>query len=250
MLKKNLVFTCLVFSMAATTANAATVNATDSGWFDSTGFNTSNSFSNYIAGDWQYNPDIHDLPGDPRLVNTRNFFVFDLKDVVGTVTSATLRISSGSVGWDGIYSLYDVDSTIPDLRQGPPQFPSTPLKPAVYTDLGSGASYGSEALTTATLATEYIVDIDLTLDALASINAVNANGGCTPAPSVDCLWALGGTYTPDIYVGAFGFAFGSSGVGTRQLIYSTSPVPLPAAAWLFGSGLLGLIGMARRKKAA
>lgn len=27
-------------------------------------------------------------------------------------------------------------------------------------------------------------------------------------------------------------------------------VPLPAAAWLFGSGLLGLIGIARRKKAA
>ena len=27
-------------------------------------------------------------------------------------------------------------------------------------------------------------------------------------------------------------------------------VPIPAAAWLFGSGLLGLVGMARRKKAA
>ena len=29
----------------------------------------------------------------------------------------------------------------------------------------------------------------------------------------------------------------------------TSVVPVPAAAWLFGSGLLGLIGVARRKKA-
>ena len=28
-----------------------------------------------------------------------------------------------------------------------------------------------------------------------------------------------------------------------------SAVPVPAAAWLFGSGLLGLVGMARRKKA-
>lgn len=28
-----------------------------------------------------------------------------------------------------------------------------------------------------------------------------------------------------------------------------SPVPVPAAAWLFGSGLIGLIGVARRKKA-
>jgi hypothetical protein len=31
--------------------------------------------------------------------------------------------------------------------------------------------------------------------------------------------------------------------------FITTPVPVPAAAWLFGSGLLGLIGFARRKKA-
>ena len=30
--------------------------------------------------------------------------------------------------------------------------------------------------------------------------------------------------------------------------FSTTTVPIPAAVWLFGSGLLGLIGMARRKK--
>lgn len=29
-----------------------------------------------------------------------------------------------------------------------------------------------------------------------------------------------------------------------------SPVPVPAAVWLFGSGLIGLVGIARRKKAA
>jgi len=31
--------------------------------------------------------------------------------------------------------------------------------------------------------------------------------------------------------------------------FDTSAVPVPAAVWLFGSGLLGLVGMARRKKA-
>jgi len=30
----------------------------------------------------------------------------------------------------------------------------------------------------------------------------------------------------------------------------TNPVPVPAAVWLFGSGLLGLVGVARRKKKA
>ena len=32
-------------------------------------------------------------------------------------------------------------------------------------------------------------------------------------------------------------------------INSVAPVPVPAAVWLFGSGLLGLIGVARRKQA-
>ena len=33
----------------------------------------------------------------------------------------------------------------------------------------------------------------------------------------------------------------------RALAYGATIVPLPPALWLFGSGLLGLIGMARRK---
>jgi len=37
-------------------------------------------------------------------------------------------------------------------------------------------------------------------------------------------------------------------VGTLQG-YAQTVVPIPAAVWLFGSGLLGLVGMARRKKA-
>jgi len=32
--------------------------------------------------------------------------------------------------------------------------------------------------------------------------------------------------------------------------YTPTPVPVPAAVWLFGSGLLGLVGIARRKKKA
>lgn len=40
------------------------------------------------------------------------------------------------------------------------------------------------------------------------------------------------------------FIFGDS------FTIGVSAVPIPAAAWLFGSGLLGLVGIARRKKAA
>jgi hypothetical protein len=40
--------------------------------------------------------------------------------------------------------------------------------------------------------------------------------------------------------------------GLNQLLisnYAPDPVPVPAAVWLFGSGLLALVGIARRKKA-
>ena len=35
----------------------------------------------------------------------------------------------------------------------------------------------------------------------------------------------------------------------EMLVEPPSAVPVPAAVWLFGSGLLGLVGVARRKKA-
>lgn len=39
------------------------------------------------------------------------------------------------------------------------------------------------------------------------------------------------------------------GLGHASIYYNNiSPVPLPAAAWLFGSALLGLVGVARRKR--
>jgi len=38
-------------------------------------------------------------------------------------------------------------------------------------------------------------------------------------------------------------------IDTLTLKAVNSLVPIPAAIWLFGSGLLGLVGMARRKKA-
>jgi hypothetical protein len=42
----------------------------------------------------------------------------------------------------------------------------------------------------------------------------------------------------------------SSIVPYGSYLVMTSAVPVPAAVWLFGSGMLGLIGIARRKKAA
>jgi len=55
--------------------------------------------------------------------------------------------------------------------------------------------------------------------------------------------------TPGDYFVSF---FGEAGASTSYGMYGIeiSQVPLPAAVWLFGSGLIGLIGISRRKKAA
>lgn len=49
-------------------------------------------------------------------------------------------------------------------------------------------------------------------------------------------------FTPKIYGGTYAWAVRDGDV------YSASTVPVPPAVWLFGSGLLGLAGVTRRKK--
>ena len=46
------------------------------------------------------------------------------------------------------------------------------------------------------------------------------------------------------------FNNGIAGSNMIAVVGSPSPIPIPAALWLFGSGLLGLVGIARRKKTA
>lgn len=94
----------------------------------------------------------------------------------------------------------------------------------------------------------------------ATIDATDpANVIVTPNPGtnfatitcgVDC--AEGDSFTLDyaanVPTGGFaGFYYTLSLVGT---IGAPAAVPVPAAVWLFGSGLVGLAGVARRRKAA
>ncbi|MDD2800629.1 MAG: VPLPA-CTERM sorting domain-containing protein [Methylobacter sp.] len=54
-----------------------------------------------------------------------------------------------------------------------------------------------------------------------------------------------------IYLGGYlGSSSWLTGRDFYQLNIATSPVPVPAAAWLFGSGLFGLMSYGRRKKLA
>lgn len=88
-------------------------------------------------------------------------------------------------------------------------------------------------------------------------NSVSYTGFNVQDPNFD-TWAI---YAMDIDLADFGF-LGSSpiekirlGIGNASAVpsfvgaYNTAPVPVPAALWLFGSGLLGVAGIARKKRA-
>ena len=74
------------------------------------------------------------------------------------------------------------------------------------------------------------------------------------APTLVCDTATcsdGSNYTLDgtYHVGGAGFTSVTYKVHLEgSITQATSTVPVPAAAWLFGSGLMGLAGVARRRK--
>lgn len=82
-----------------------------------------------------------------------------------------------------------------------------------------------------------------------------SNGVAVMACNVDC--AVGDTYTLN-YSATVPLGDASGFGGVKYFLHlqgtiaagSVNAVPVPAAAWLFGSGLLGLAGVARRRVAA
>ncbi len=91
-----------------------------------------------------------------------------------------------------------------------------------------------------------------TLMQQSSLSAYYIDEG--PAPLAATALSLGLGYDIDgNFVGGTPFpgikGLINIGSGNSLTVTSLSAVPVPAAVWLFGSGLIGLIGVARRKKA-
>jgi Ca2+-binding RTX toxin-like protein len=102
-----------------------TLQSTDRGWYDSTG---------------EHDPtNINYATGDGGGVHLRNFFIFDLSSVSGTVNSASLRAYNGGGGGPATYTLFDVTTSTATLAAG-----GSGLT-AIYNDLGSGTVLGSVA---------------------------------------------------------------------------------------------------------
>lgn len=70
-----------------------------------------------------------------------------------------------------------------------------------------------------------------------------------PAPDADLFTrAEGNTLQLEFYSPLGGDPWGNYYLIETAGVSNVSPVPLPAAFWVFGSGLIGLVGVARRRK--
>jgi hypothetical protein len=180
-----------------------TLSAVDSGWYE---YNPSAipvptyihnpSSTNYIAGD---------LSG----MEYRDFFVFDLSGVSGTIVNAALDIENppgGYVSADGseTWTVYDVNVTsIANLVGAIDNATS-------FNDIGSGTSYGSANVVWTGVTTP--VNVNLNASAVSALNS--AIGG---------QFALGGRVTT---IGALGDEYvfgGSSSAYSRTLTLIIKP---------------------------
>jgi hypothetical protein len=189
----------------------------------------------------------------------------DLSDATYSGDDGILSSSGGST-WNSIVHFVDTPNLLDEFGNATgigvtwtsPDFGAA-IDPSATNDLQNSGTWGSGFDITG-------LQSGLTFD--LAIYAMRNAGGCvTDASGSNCgFWTIGGppTYIMpgvegqdyalftdlvpfDLGGGVYGIQLSNfDGAVTG---FQLTQIPLPAALWLFGSGLIGLIGIARRKKA-
>jgi hypothetical protein len=206
--------------------SAMTLTAIDQGWINGGlgGFGVP-ALRNYATGRYEGN-------------EVRAYFIFDLSNA-DVFSSAKLQLAGlGLLSDQGseTVTLFAVD-TDPSVLQ------TATGGMAAFDDLGSGTVFGS--LDVRAAQAQGPQEFNLNSNALSAIN--NARGG---------LFAMGAAIT-SLSSGAGDEVVNFVSLGLNpyplaQLVGTVAPeavIPVPAAFWLFGSGLIGLAAFAKRRSA-
>ena len=154
------------------TINGVDYIAFNSGHYDNLG---GSIYTNYQAGFDGFN-------NNPKS-EVRNFFAFDLSDLTGAITSATLIIPSNpfgigynnTSGSDSItYTNWDVSTSVDDLNDGTNGL-------STFADLGSGEKFGSALVHDGDLVTTVTLDGAALEDIVAAEGKEFAIGGSAMA---------------------------------------------------------------------
>ncbi len=206
----------------ASAADTVILNPVDRGLYTQFGSHTpSNTF--YAVGQFT----------DGIGQELRNFFVYDLSGIEGTIVDAKLGYEFSSLispeGFED-YELYDVTTPINQLVSGS-------AGEFAFDDLGTGELYGTHRFFDSQGNDPF--EISLTPSAIDSLN--NADG----------LWALGGRIsTIDGQLGvtqevSVVSSTQASDLSTTPLILTIEPIPAPGALALLGTA--SFCGRSRRR---
>ena len=196
-------------AITVTTAQSEfTNNVLNQGWWSavSSNANTNTNSNNYT--------------GSNSGVELRSFYTFDLSQIVGTITNATLRLARGGQSGAVNLNLWDVTTAASTVNN------NVGSNAAIFADLGTGINYGSYAVAAGT-STDILT---FKLNAAALQDMMNKG-----------YFTFGAT--TNAAAGQFIFSFGS---GLVSLDLQVADVPEPASIALFGLGLAGLLTLRRR----
>ena len=171
-----------------------TLNAVDSGWWDSTGYHDSTN-KNYAAGR-SGGIDLHD------------YFVFDLTSVTNPIASAQLDLLNPAGGYTSpapteTYSVFDASTPVSSVEA------DGVGETAIFDDLGSGTNFGAQTVSAAD--DDEIVPVTLNAAAVSSLNSSRG----TQVAVGGALTTLAGTDDQVV------FGYGGSNTDTRQLVLTT-----------------------------
>jgi hypothetical protein len=179
---------------------------------------------------------------------------------LNAAAAVVIDFATGLAGPGGTISYDGVNTVGGNINIGALTAQGTPLNPGTYTT-NAILNFDTEANTISIVGDVPGLNVEQTTLLSGSFSsftytAIPASGGTTEifsgqGPDIkdpELLAALGvPANTPFDF---FGFTIESvNGTVVSTDIVNTA-VPVPATVWLFGSGLLGLVGIARRKKTA
>lgn len=160
---------------------------------------------------------------------------------LGALSLASSQCFASSIPWASF-----------NVTTGPNYAVTSPTENPIYVELLAGAN---SVLTFMTLLDTNLegkqVNYSLYNDTDMGINQYLLGTQVGPSWSFTDLAGPGGTHTANLLAGQqYVLAIQHVGAGAFSSTTEISAVPLPAAAWLFGSALLGAGALRRKQKAA
>lgn len=209
-------------------------------------FTTSTNFSGYLWNADVVEMNMHSSFSTGVMTGgaEANTFDFNVREFFTTTSGLQSCVSVASVGYDAC-SVWDGLITFEPVAGGTDfayEYDLTPGQFAAHTlfDWSTSDDIPVLAIMQVTATSGDPMNPTMTVASVDLNGNISGGGNLYGVPMYDCL-----AESP-VACGPFP---NQTPIFSGTIVPETGEVPVPAAVWLFGSGLLGLVGVARRRKA-